>query len=140
MRRRLALLFLVGMVTVVPARITSWKGAVHLSAVPFILGSGIYSSTRILQTSDATGVRAGAITNLALLGVQASLGATILFGPDDLPPAVRLIHRIVGSCVIASAIWTSIGSTVDDDVPHAARYTAYAHAVLASAPLILLSF
>ena len=121
-------------------KIHSWKGAVHLCAVPFIAGTGIYSDVRMLQTAGQTGTRAGAITNLSLLGVQAGLGLTILFTDENLPPVIRLVHRMVGAGVIASALWISIEGSIDDGVPSAPRYTAYAHTVLAAAPLILFTF
>jgi hypothetical protein len=121
-------------------KIHGWKGTVHLIAVPFIAGTGIYSDVRILETARETGTKAGAITNLSLLGCQAALGATILFTGDDMPPALRIIHRIVGSSVIASALWISIAGSLDKGVPTAARYTSYAHTVFAAAPLILFTF
>jgi hypothetical protein len=117
-----------------------WKGTVHLIAVPFIAGTGIYTDVRVLQTANETGTKAGAITNLSLLGVQAALGATILLGDDNQPPVVRVIHRIVGSAVIVSSIWLNVAGTMDKGVPTPARYTSYAHTVLAAAPLILLTF
>lgn len=122
------------------AKIHSWKGVVHLAAVPFIAGTGIYSDVRILQDAEDNGTKAGAITNLSLLGVQTALGATILFTSDDMPPALRIIHRIVGASVIASGLWISIAGTMDDGVVRAARYTSYTHTVLAAAPLILFTF
>ncbi len=117
-----------------------WKGVVHLSAVPFIAASGIYSDVRILQTADRDFTKAGAITNLSLLAIQAGLGATILLGDNDQPPVIRLIHHVVGAAVIASALWISIEGTRDPGVPFLARDFAYTHTVLAAAPLILLSF
>ena len=121
-------------------KIRSWKGVVHLSVVPFIATTGIYSDVRMLQTAQQTGTKAGAITNLSFLAVQTALGATILFSSDDLPPVVRIIHRIVGAGVIASALWISIEGSLDKGVPSLARYTAYTHTALAAAPLILFTF
>jgi hypothetical protein len=121
-------------------KIHGWKGAVHLGAVPFIAASGIYSDVRILQTARETGTKAGAISNLCLLGVQTGLGTTILFGDDSQPKALRIIHRIVGSTVIATGLWISIEGTMDKGVPQAARVTSYVHTVLAAAPLILFTF
>jgi hypothetical protein len=117
-----------------------WKGTVHLSVVPFIAGTGIYTDVRMLQTADQTGTKAGAITNLFLVGCQAALGATIFFGDDDQPPVIRIIHHIVGAAVIASSIWLNVEGTSDKGVPQTARYTSYAHTVFSAAPLILLSF
>ena len=117
-----------------------WKGRVHLIAVPFIAGTGIYTDVRMLNTADETGTRAGAITNLCLVGCQAALGTTILFGDDSQPPVIRVIHHIVGAAVIASSIWLNVEGTMDKGVPQAARYTSYAHTVFSAAPLILLSF
>jgi heme A synthase len=117
-----------------------WKGTVHLAAVPFIATSGIYSDVRILQTADRNFTKAGAITNLSLLGIQAGLGATILFGDNDQPPMIRMIHRIVGASVIASAIWISVQGARDPGVPNLTRNISYAHTVFATAPLILLTF
>lgn len=117
-----------------------WKGTVHLVAVPFIAGTGIYTDIRMLQTADEAGTRAGSITNLCLVGCQAALGATILFGDDDQPPVIRVIHHIVGAAVIASSIWLNVEGTMDKGVPQAARYTSYGHTVFSAAPLLLLSF
>jgi heme A synthase len=117
-----------------------WKGEVHLAAVPFIAATGIYSDVRILQTADRDFTKAGAITNLALLGIQASLGTTILFGSDDQPQVIRLIHHFVGAAVVASAFWISIQGARDPGVPNLTRNISYAHTVLASAPLLLFSF
>lgn len=117
-----------------------WKGAVHLAAVPFIATTGIYSDVRILQTADRDFTKAGAITNLALLGVQASLGATILFGNDDQSPTIRMIHHFVGAAVVASAFWISVQGARDPGVPNLTRNVSYTHTVLASAPLLLFTF
>jgi hypothetical protein len=117
-----------------------WKGTVHLIAVPFIAGTGIYSDVRILQTADRNFTKAGAITNLSLLGVQAALGATIFAGDNDQPPVIRVIHRIVGTAVIASGFWISIQGARDPGVPNLTRNISYAHTALATAPLILLTF
>jgi hypothetical protein len=117
-----------------------WKGVVHLSFVPFIEATGIYSDVRILQTADRDFTKAGAITNLGLLAIQSGLGATILFGDNDQPPAIRVVHRIVGAAVIASGLWISIQGARDPGVPNLTRNMCYAHTALASAPLILLSF
>jgi heme A synthase len=121
-------------------KIHSWKGAVHLSAVPFIATTGIYSDVWMLHDAQRNGTKAGAITNLSLLGVQAGLGATLLFSNDDLPQVVRTIHRIVGAGVIVSALWISIAGTLDPGVANLTRNVAYAHTVLAAAPLILFTF
>jgi hypothetical protein len=117
-----------------------WKGTVHLIAVPLIAGSGIYTDVRVLQTADEAGTKAGAITNLALLGAQAALGATIYLGNDNQPPAIRLIHRIVGASVLVSSIWLNVAGTMDKGVATPAKYTSYAHSVLVAAPLILFTF
>jgi hypothetical protein len=117
-----------------------WKGTVHLVAVPFIAASGIYSDVRILQTADRGFTKAGAITNISLLAVQASLGATILFGDDDQSPTIRMIHHFVGAAVVASAIWISVQGARDPGVPNLTRNISYAHTALAAAPLLLFTF
>jgi|WetSurMetagenome_2_1015567.scaffolds.fasta_scaffold170058_1 hypothetical protein len=117
-----------------------WKGTVHLIGVPIIEATGIYSDVRILQTADRNFTKAGAITNLSLLGVQACLGATIFLGKDDQSPMIRVIHRIVGASVIASAIWISVQGTHDPGVPNLARNTAYTHTIVAAMPLLLFTF
>lgn len=122
------------------AGITSWKGKVHMAVLPFIEGTGIYTSVRVLQTTDQAANKAAAITNLSLLGVQGTLGSIILFGPKDLPPAVRLVHRIVGTAILATGLWQSIGATVDDDVPNAAQATAYCQVAFTAVPLVLFTF
>ncbi len=116
-----------------------WKGAVHLSAVPFIAATGIYSDVQILNTADRDFTKAGAITNLALLGIQASLGATILFG-DDQSPTIRMIHHFVGAAVIASAIWISVQGARDPGVANLTNNISYTHTALATAPLLLFTF
>ena len=121
-------------------KIHSWKGVVHLCALPFIEGTGIYSDVRILQTAGQSATKAGAITNLSLLGIQAGLGSTILFGSDDLPHAVRVVHRIVGTGIVASALWISIEGALDDGVPRAARAAAVTHTALVAVPLLLFTF
>lgn len=125
---------------VASAKIHSWKGTVHLIAVPLIAGTGYYSSATMLRDASETGTKAAAISNMSLLSVQALLGGTILFTGDDLPPVVRTIHRVVGASVVASALWMSIAGSLDKGVQPASRYTAYAHTVLASAPLIIFTF
>jgi hypothetical protein len=122
------------------AKIHSWKGVVHLSALPFIEGTGIYADVRILQTADQSGTRAGAITNLSLLAVQAGLGSTILFTDDDLPPLFRRMHRIVGMGILGSALWITIEGAIDKGVPAAARGSAAAHTALVAVPLLLFTF
>jgi hypothetical protein len=120
--------------------VSSWKGTVHLVALPFIEGTGIYSSVTMLRDAENSVTKAGAVTNLSLLAVQAGLGSVILFGSDDLPPAIRIIHRVVGAGIIASGLWISIAGSADKGVASASRYTAYGHTVLASAPLIMFTF
>lgn len=122
------------------AKIHGWKGKVHLIAVPFIAGTGIYTDVRLLETARETGTKAGAITNLSLLAVQAGLGTTIFFGDDNQPKAIRIIHRIVGSSIIITSLWLNIQGTMDKGVPEPARITSYTHTVLAAAPLILFTF
>jgi hypothetical protein len=122
------------------AKIHGWKGAVHLSAVPFIATTGIYSDVWTLHDYERNGTKAAAITNLSLLGVQTCLGATILFTSDDLPPAVRVIHHIVGAGVVASALWLSVANTRDPGITNLTRNTSYAYTILAAAPLILFTF
>jgi hypothetical protein len=117
-----------------------WKGTVHLAAVPFIAASGIYSDVRILQTADRDFTKAGAITNLSLLAIQAGLGATVFLGDENQSPTIRVIHKIVGASVLASAIWISVQGARDPGVPNLARNTSYAHTILVSAPLILFTF
>ncbi len=121
-------------------KIHSWKGRLHVATVPLIAGSGIYSSVKTLNNTNYVPARAAAITDLAILGLQAGGGLVLLISNDNLPPVVRTIHRIVGMGVIASGLWMSIANTVDDRGSSPARYTAYTHTVLASAPLLLFSF
>ena len=121
-------------------KIHSWKGGVHLALVPIIEGTGIYTDVEILRNAEQNGTKAGAVTNLGLLAVQAGLGSTILFGSDELPKAIRFIHRIVGMGIIGTGLWLSIEGSIDKGVPSSAHYTAYAHTAFATAPLILLTF
>lgn len=121
-------------------KIHSWKGGLHIAAVPLIAGSGIYSSVNTLNDTHNSFARAAAVSNLSLLGLQASGGMVLLFSSNNLPPVVRTIHRIIGTGIIASGLWLSIAASTDDNVKPAARYTAYGHTALAFAPLLLFSF
>jgi len=120
--------------------IHGWKGIVHLTTVPFIATTGIYSDVQILKTADRDFTKAGAITNLALLGIQASLGTTIFFGDDNQSPTIRMLHHIVGAAVVASAIWISVQGARDPGVANLTNNISYTHTALASAPLLLFSF
>src|SRR5690554_2763611 len=121
-------------------KIYSWRGGLHGATAPLIAGSGVYSSVSTLKNTDNGFAWAAAITDLAVLGLQAGGGLVILISNDNLPPVVRTIHRIMGMGVIASGVWLSIANSVDNRVPPKARYTAYGHTVLAVAPLLLFSF
>lgn len=121
-------------------KIHSWKGGLHVATAPLIAGSGIYSSVKTLKNTGFAPARAAAITDLAVLGLQAGGGLVLLISNDNLPPVVRTIHRIIGMGVIASGLWMSIANTVDDRGSSQTRYTAYGHTVLATAPLLLFSF
>ncbi len=121
-------------------RIHSWKGWLHLSLVPFIEATGVYADVRMIQDAKWNGTKPGAIANLSLLCVQSGLGATLLFSNDNLPPVVRVIHRIVGASVIATGLWVSIAGTRDPGVSPGTRDAAYAHTTLACVPLILFTF
>lgn len=122
-------------------KIHSWKGAVHVSVAPLIVGTGVYSSVNTLLDKNSRDVtRSAAITDLCFLGLQAGGGLTLLFSNDNLPPVFRTIHKIIGIGVISSGLWLSVAGSFDNHVSPATRNVAYGHTVLASAPILLFTF
>ncbi len=117
-----------------------WKTWVHISTVPLIDGGAVYSSVKIFQDSEETNTRASAVANLSVLGVQTTLGLVRLFGKEDIHPTVQLIHRIVGYCLVGTAIWMSVAVTDDDAISGTDRGVAYGYTGLTLVPHILFTF
>ena len=118
----------------------AWKKEVHFLTLPFIEGTGIYSSIRILQDSQSSGTKASAITSLSLLCIEAGLGSMAIFGPQPNYPKLRRIHRYVAFALSAAALWMSISVANDAHVENEARNFTHAFAITTTMPLIVYSF
>jgi hypothetical protein len=118
----------------------AWKKEVHFLTLPFIEGTGIYSSLRILQDSQSSGTKASTVTGLSLLGIEAGLGSAAIFGPQPNYPKLRRIHRYVAFALSAAALWMSISVANDAHVENEARNFTHSFAIMTTIPLIVYSF
>jgi heme A synthase len=94
----------------------------------------------ILNQSNTVASKVPAITTLGLLGVNAGLGATAMFGNQDNYPMLRIIHRSVGFAVFASALWLSIAVTFDNDVKTYVKGIGYGYTALTVVPVVIFTF
>jgi heme A synthase len=118
----------------------AWKKEAHFISLPLIEGSGLYSSIMILEDSKTTSTKVPAAATATLLAVNAALGATAVFGPQDLYPTFRTIHRFVGFGLTAAGLWMSIAATNDKNVKNLERNVSYGYTVLTTIPIIIFSF
>jgi heme A synthase len=125
---------------VLTASAFGWKKEAHFISLPLIEGSGLYSSIMILQESKTTVTKVPAVATASLLAVNAALGATTVFGPQDLYPTFRTIHRFVGFGLTAAGLWMSIAASRDKNVKNLERNVSYGYTVLTAVPIIIFSF
>jgi hypothetical protein len=121
----------------------SWKSAAHFVSLPIIEGTGIYSSVIGLRDGELGVTKAAGVTNLALLGTNATFGMLSKMGPMDSRAKLHKIHRFIGFGVTAAALWLSISASLDNGIngrPSGAQYTSYAYTGLTVVPLILFAF
>jgi heme A synthase len=118
----------------------AWKKEAHFISLPLIEGSGLYSSIMILQESKTTSTKVPAVATASLLAVNAALGATTVFGPQDLYPTFRIIHRVVGFGLTAAGLWMSLAASRDKNVKNLERNVSYGYTVLTAVPIIIFSF
>jgi heme A synthase len=118
----------------------AWKKEAHFISLPLIEGSGLYSSIMVLEDSKTTSTKVPAATTVALLAANAALGATSVFGPQDLYPTLRTIHRYLGFGITAAGIWMSIAAANDKNVKNLERNVSYVYTALSTVPIIIFSF
>ena len=118
----------------------AWKKEAHFLSLPLIEGAGIYSSVRMLQDSKSSGTKASAIASLCLLGANAGIGCTAVFGPQPNYPKLRRIHRYVGFALSAAALWMSISAANDVNVHNSDRNIVHGYALVSAIPLIVFAF
>ncbi len=117
-----------------------WKKTVHLATLPLIEAGGIYSSVAMLSSSNDPFTKAAAISTLAVLGTQATLGSITMFGKPDNYEAWAKAHRIVAYVVTASAVALSVAAASDAKLSDTNRGITYAYTGLTLVPLIVFEF
>ena len=116
------------------------KAVWHYVSLPLIEGAGIYSSIKSLTDDNSgTSTTAASITNLTLLGTNATFGLITMFSSEDARYKLRTAHRIIGITVSAAALWLSISASVDD-VETSTRIVSYAYTGMSIIPVIMFSF
>ncbi|MBN1758002.1 MAG: hypothetical protein JW863_06785 [Chitinispirillaceae bacterium] len=115
------------------------KTVSHLITIPVIEGAGIYTSVQMIRTGQANST-AAAITNLALIGVDAGIGAYTLFGKPDNYGTLRMVHRIAGMVTGAAAIWLTTSAWLNSDMKTVGRGVSTGYSVMTVVPVILFSF
>ena len=120
-----------------PAMDTKTLG--HLISIPVIEGTGIYSSVQMVRTGETNATAAG-ITNLALVGFNAGLGAYTLFGKPESFDTFRMVHRITGMVTSAAAVWLAASAWRNSDMKKVDRGVATGYSVLTVIPVIMFSF
>jgi heme A synthase len=118
----------------------AWKKEAHFISLPFIEGSGLYSSIMILQDSRSTSTKVPAVATISLLAANAGIGATAMFGPQDNYPVLRTIHRCVGFGLTAAGLWMSIAAASDKNVKNLEKNVSYGYTVLTVVPIVIFSF
>jgi heme A synthase len=137
-RNQIAALLLV--VTALGAHATDNKALYHYISLPIIEGAGIYGSIASLTDDHAGGsTKAAAITNLALLGTNATLGMITAMDKGNSRPKLRVVHRIIACTVTAAALWLGISGTVDK-VAVSTQAVSYSYTALTTVPIIMFSF
>jgi heme A synthase len=125
---------------VLAASAFGWKKEAHFISLPLIEGSGLYSSIMILEESKTTSTKVPAVTTVGLLAVNAALGATTVFGPQEWYPTFRKIHRYLGFGITAAGLWMSIAAGSDKNVKNRERNVSYVYTALSTVPIIIFSF
>lgn len=116
------------------------KAVWHYVSLPLIEGAGIYSSIKSLTDDNSgTSTTAASITNLSLLGTNATFGMITMFSSEGARYNLRTVHRIIGITVSAAALWLSISASVDE-VDKSAKITSYAYTGMSVVPIVMFSF
>ena len=116
------------------------KAVWHYVSLPLIEGAGIYSSIKSLTDDNSgTSTKVSSITNLSLLGTNATFGMITMFSSEEARYKLRTVHRIIGITVSAAALWLSISASVDE-VDKSARIVSYAYTGMSVIPVIMFSF
>ena len=111
----------------------------HLISIPVIEGTGIYTSVQMIRTGQTNSTAAG-ITNLALVGMNAGMGAYTLFGKPDDYGTFRMVHRIAGMLTSAAAVWLTVSAWQNPDMKQVDRAVSTGYSVLTVVPVIMFSF
>jgi len=118
----------------------SGKALLHFISLPVIEGAGIYVSVKSLTDNNSSSLtKAASITNLSILGANASLGVITMISADDTRYKLRTIHRIAGITLSAASLWLSISNSIDHDAA-STRYVSYGYTVLTVFPIIIFRF
>jgi len=117
-----------------------WKKVVHLATLPVIEGGGIYSSVAVLNASNDPFTTAAAVSTLAALGTQATLGAITMFGKPANYEAWARAHRLVAYAVTATAVALSVAAASDNSVDDTDKGIPHAYTGLTLVPLIVFEF
>ena len=117
------------------------KKVAHFISIPLIEGTGIYTSVKSLRDAELNSTKAAAVTNLVLLGTQATLGSLMAAGLYDKKPKLRTFHKIIAYTINLAGIWMSVSTSLDKGTKGtAAQYTSYGYNACVLFPVILFSF
>lgn len=117
------------------------KKIVHFISIPFVEGTGIYTSATALKNADNVNTKVASVTNLALLGTQVTMGMFMVAGVDEKKPNIRTAHKILAYTLNIAGIWLSISTSLDDGTKGTAtQYTSYGYNVSLIFPVLLFTF
>jgi heme A synthase len=125
---------------VLAASTFAWKKEAHFISLPFIEGTGLYSSIMILEDSKSASTKAPAAATVTLLVSNAAVGAAMAFGRQEWYPSLRTIHRFTGFGITAAGLWMSIAAANDKKVRNLERNVSYFYTGLSTVPIIIFSF
>ena len=137
--KKLYLFILVVLITIQTSWALDGKTISHLVAIPIMEGAGVYTSLKMIKTDD-NNLKAAAVTNISLMGINAGLGAIALFGNFDNYRNLRTAHRILGFTLSAASIWLTVSSAVNDDVRGIDKGIAAGYSIMTVVPLFMFSF
>lgn len=113
----------------------------HLTTIPIIEGTGIYSTVSAFIYSDNVFTRVSSITCLSVLSTNVILGIVNAITIRKKESKIRLIHRIVGYINVASAIVFNVASSIDEQLDNKpTRYVGYAYTTWSTIPIFTFRF
>ena len=135
----LSVLLIVFSGVVVQSHAMDGKTLGHLISIPVIEGTGIYTSVRMIQTGQANST-AAAVTSLALIGLNAGVGAYTLFGNSDHYGTLRTVHRVAGMLTSAAAVWLTVSAWRNPEMNRVDRGISTGYSVMTAVPVVMFSF